>query len=80
LYIGSRTLYGLAVLKQTPRIFRKVTKWGVPISALVFCWLFTFLVFMNLAEGPQDGMILTPIPCPITDTFKQSSPIWLARQ
>lgn len=57
LYIGSRTLYGLAVLNQAPRIFRKVTKWGVPVWALLFCWLFTFLVYMNLGEGPQDGKI-----------------------
>lgn len=59
LYIGSRTLYGLAIRNQTPKIFRKVTKWGVPVWALPFCWLFTFLVFMNLGKGPQDGVIIT---------------------
>lgn len=56
LYIASRTLYGLALLGQAPKIFRKVTKRGVPIWALLFTWPFSFLVFLNLGEGPQDGM------------------------
>jgi amino acid transporter len=30
LYIASRTLYSLALLGHAPRIFRKVTKRGVP--------------------------------------------------
>lgn len=59
MYISSRTVYGLALLNQAPRIFRKVTKWGVPVWALLFCWLFSFLVFMNLGEGLQDGMTAT---------------------
>lgn len=59
LYIASRTLYGLALLGQAPKIFRKVTKRGVPVWALLFSWPFSFLVFLNLGEGPQDGMILS---------------------
>lgn len=57
LYIASRTLYGLGVQQQAPKIFRKVTKRGVPVWALLFSWLFSFLVFMDL--GPQDGVIIT---------------------
>jgi Amino acid permease len=55
LYIASRTLHGLALLGHAPRIFRKVTKRGVPIWALLLCWLFSMLVFLNVAEGPQNG-------------------------
>jgi amino acid permease len=55
LYIASRTLYSLALLGHAPRIFRKVTKRGVPIWALLMSWLFSMLVFLNVAEGSQGG-------------------------
>jgi amino acid transporter len=50
LYIASRTLYSLALLGHAPRIFRKVTKRGVPIWAVLVSWLCTMLGFMTLAE------------------------------
>lgn len=56
LYIASRTLYSLALLGHAPRIFRKVTRRGVPVWALLMCWLFSMLVFLNVAEGSQDGI------------------------
>ena len=56
LYIASRTLYSLALLGHAPRIFRKVTRRGVPIWALLMCWVFSMLVFLNVAEGSQDGI------------------------
>jgi len=56
LYIASRTLYSLALLGHAPRIFRKVTRRGVPIWALLTCWIFTMLVFLNVAEGSHNGM------------------------
>lgn len=51
LYIGSRTLYGLAIEGKAPKIFRKVNKMGVPWPALCFCTVFCFLVFLNTAKS-----------------------------
>lgn len=51
LYIGSRTLYGLALEGKAPKIFRRVNKMGVPWPALLFCTAFCFLVFLNTAKG-----------------------------
>jgi amino acid transporter len=51
LYIGSRTLYGLAVEGKAPAIFRKVTKRGVPMPALILCTAFCGLVFLNVATS-----------------------------
>jgi yeast amino acid transporter len=51
LYIGSRTLYGLALEGKAPKIFRKVNKLGVPWPALLLCTAFCFLVFLNTAKG-----------------------------
>jgi amino acid transporter len=51
LYIGSRTLYGLAVEGKAPRIFRKVTRGGVPLPALLLCTAFCCLVYLNVKSG-----------------------------
>ncbi|PVG02275.1 putative DIP5-glutamate and aspartate permease [Serendipita vermifera] len=51
LYIGSRTLYGLALEGKAPKIFKRVNKMGVPWPALLFCTAFCFLVFLNTAKG-----------------------------
>ncbi|KIM29116.1 hypothetical protein M408DRAFT_128424 [Serendipita vermifera MAFF 305830] len=51
LYIGSRTLYGLALEGKAPKIFRRVNKMGVPWPSLIFCTAFCFLVFLNTAKG-----------------------------
>ena len=51
LYIGSRTLYGLAVEGKAPKIFKMVTKGGVPLPALVLCTMFCGLVFLK--ESPR---------------------------
>ncbi|OCH95508.1 dicarbixylic amino acid permease [Obba rivulosa] len=51
LYIGSRTLYGLAVQGQAPRIFARVNRMGVPYPALILCTCFCALVFLNLSAG-----------------------------
>jgi amino acid transporter len=37
LYIGSRTLFGLALEGQAPAIFKKVSKRGIPVPALAVC-------------------------------------------
>ncbi|TFK76493.1 dicarbixylic amino acid permease [Pluteus cervinus] len=51
LYIGSRTLYGLAVEGKAPKIFKMVTKGGVPLPALVLCTMFCGLVFLNVTSS-----------------------------
>ncbi|KAF9532935.1 dicarboxylic amino acid permease [Crepidotus variabilis] len=51
LYIGSRTLYGLAVEGKAPAFFKKVTKRGVPLYCLIFCTAFCGLVFLNVAKS-----------------------------
>ncbi|CAA7271742.1 unnamed protein product [Cyclocybe aegerita] len=51
LYIGSRTLYGLAVEGKAPAIFKKVNRLGVPYPALILCTLFCGLVFLNVKSS-----------------------------
>ncbi|KAF7304841.1 AA-permease domain-containing protein [Mycena kentingensis (nom. inval.)] len=51
LYIGSRTLYGLAVEGKAPRIFAKTNRNGVPWIALITCLLFCLLVYLNVSSG-----------------------------
>ncbi|KAG7092416.1 hypothetical protein E1B28_008772 [Marasmius oreades] len=51
LYIGSRTLYGLAVEGKAPKIFKRVNGMGVPYPALIFCTLFCGLVFLNVSSS-----------------------------
>ncbi|KAF7294979.1 AA-permease domain-containing protein [Mycena indigotica] len=51
LYIGSRTLYGLAVEGKAPAIFSRVNRNGVPWPALTLCTLFCCLVFLNVSAS-----------------------------
>ncbi|KAI0748018.1 dicarbixylic amino acid permease [Daedaleopsis nitida] len=51
LYIGTRTLYGLAVQGQAPKIFARVNKNGVPYPALLLCTAFCALVFLNVSSS-----------------------------
>ena len=55
LYIGSRTLYGLAVEGKAPAIFKRVNRMGVPYPALILCTLFCFLVYLNVSSSSQRG-------------------------
>jgi len=48
LYIGSRTLYGLAVEGKAPSVFKRVNRMGVPYPALILCTAFCALVFLNV--------------------------------
>ncbi|KAF8507233.1 dicarbixylic amino acid permease [Gautieria morchelliformis] len=47
LYIGSRTLYGLAIDGKAPAIFRRANRLGVPWPSLIIAMLFSCLVFLN---------------------------------
>ncbi|KAH7930825.1 dicarbixylic amino acid permease [Leucogyrophana mollusca] len=51
LYIGSRTLYGLALQGNAPRIFTKVNRIGVPWTALLSVTLFACLTFLNVSSS-----------------------------
>ncbi|OAX37901.1 dicarboxylic amino acid permease [Rhizopogon vinicolor AM-OR11-026] len=51
LYIGSRTLYGLAVERKAPQIFAKVNRYGVPWPSLLLNTLVCFLTFLNATSS-----------------------------
>jgi amino acid transporter len=51
LYIASRTLYGLAVEGNAPRIFKRTDARGVPIYALGLSSAFCLLAFLNVSTG-----------------------------
>ena len=55
LYIGSRTLYGLAVERKAPFIFTKVDKRGLPWVAVLVVSLFTTLTFLNVQSSSATG-------------------------
>jgi len=61
LYIGSRTLYALAIEGKAPAIFRRVNRAGVPWPALTLCTSFCCLVFLNVHESTQKGVSGTAI-------------------
>ncbi|KAH7153367.1 amino acid permease/ SLC12A domain-containing protein [Dactylonectria macrodidyma] len=50
IYIGSRTLFGLAHDKQAPGIFKRTNAKGVPLAGVALVTLFTALAYMNLAK------------------------------
>ncbi|TFK88698.1 dicarbixylic amino acid permease [Polyporus arcularius HHB13444] len=51
LYIGTRTLYGLAVQGQAPKVFARVNRMGVPYASLFLCTAFCGLVFLNVSSS-----------------------------
>ncbi|CUM66554.1 uncharacterized protein PRCAT00004223001 [Priceomyces carsonii] len=53
MYIGSRTLYGLAVNGKAPKIFARTNKNGVPIYALGVSVLFCLLAYMNVSSSAK---------------------------
>ncbi|CAG8943060.1 unnamed protein product [Penicillium salamii] len=56
-YVGSRTLYGLAKEGAAPKIFLYTMKGGTPIVALVTFHLLGFLSLLNLSSGA--GVVYT---------------------
>jgi yeast amino acid transporter len=61
LYIGSRTLYGLAIEGNAPQIFGHVNRWGIPWPALLLCTAFCFLVFLNVHSSGAKGTSIWPM-------------------
>ncbi|KAJ4327759.1 hypothetical protein N0V84_001868 [Fusarium piperis] len=57
LYVGSRTLYGLAVEGLAPKIFAWTNSKGVPAYSLVLMNLIGFLSLLNLSSGA--GVVYT---------------------
>ncbi|KAI5120927.1 hypothetical protein M0805_002907 [Coniferiporia weirii] len=51
LYTSSRAIYGLALSGNAPKIFKHTTKRGLPIVAISFCSLFSFLAYMGVSKG-----------------------------
>ncbi|RDA93627.1 hypothetical protein CP533_6186 [Ophiocordyceps camponoti-saundersi (nom. inval.)] len=54
LYIGSRTLYGLASDGAAPAIFKRVDSRGVPYPALITCTLFACLAFLVVSDDSRE--------------------------
>ncbi|KAM0790147.1 hypothetical protein ACM66B_005468 [Microbotryomycetes sp. NB124-2] len=53
LYVGSRTLYGLAAEGQVPRIFMRTNSRGTPFVALAFCSAICCIAFMAVSSGSR---------------------------
>jgi len=51
LYTSSRALYGLALTGEAPAIFKRTTKSGLPLPAIVVCSLFATLAYMGISSG-----------------------------
>lgn len=49
--VGSRSLYALALDKKAPRIFARVSRYGIPWVAVLFQGSFQLLAFMSLNDG-----------------------------
>jgi amino acid transporter len=49
--VGSRSLYALALDKKAPKIFARVSRYGIPWVAVLFVGAFQFLSFMSLNSG-----------------------------
>ncbi|KAJ5905754.1 uncharacterized protein N7473_002670 [Penicillium subrubescens] len=50
-YYGTRSLYGLSLQGQAPKVLRRCTKAGVPIYCLCVVIVFPFLAFLNVSSG-----------------------------
>jgi amino acid transporter len=50
-YYGTRSLYGLALQGQAPKVLQRCTKAGVPIYCLCIVIVFPFLAFLNVSSG-----------------------------
>ncbi|CDK24174.1 unnamed protein product [Kuraishia capsulata CBS 1993] len=51
LYIGSRTLYALAIQGKAPKIFTRCNQYGTPYAAVIFTGAFGALSYMGVNEN-----------------------------
>ncbi|WWC92104.1 uncharacterized protein L201_007058 [Kwoniella dendrophila CBS 6074] len=49
--VGSRSLYALALDNKAPKIFKRVSRYGIPYVAVLFQGSFQLLAFMSLNSG-----------------------------
>ncbi|KAF0320004.1 proline permease [Colletotrichum asianum] len=54
LYLASRSLYSMACEGSAPAIFRRCTKQGVPIYAVIASSMFSLLAYMNVNSSAAD--------------------------
>lgn len=55
-YCAMRSLYGLALDGQAPKVFRKVTKSGIPWVCFVVTMFFPFLSFLSVSAGSAQAV------------------------
>ncbi|GAA5918751.1 hypothetical protein JCM6882_007723 [Rhodosporidiobolus microsporus] len=53
LYIGTRTLYGLAASGQAPRIFMRTNRFGTPYFCTAFCSAICCIAFLAVSSGSK---------------------------
>jgi len=51
LFSGSRTLYGMALTGQAPKIFGQTNRYGVPWAAILATWAFGLLAYLNVSNS-----------------------------
>jgi amino acid transporter len=51
LFSGSRTLYGMALTGQAPKIFAQTNRYGVPWAAILATWAFGLLAYLNVSNS-----------------------------
>jgi len=54
--MATRSLYGLALDGQAPKIFTKTTKNGIPWTCFVVTMLFPFLSFLSVGSGSAQAI------------------------
>ncbi|KAJ5226064.1 amino acid permease [Penicillium chermesinum] len=54
LYVGSRTIYGLAVEGLAPKFLAKTSKAGVPVNGTLLCALIACIGFLSVDESSSD--------------------------
>jgi yeast amino acid transporter len=55
MYLSSRTLYSLAMAGDAPKIFKRCTKSGIPLNAVIASSSFFLLAYMNV--GAEAGKV-----------------------
>lgn len=50
-YLGSRSIYSLAVAGNAPKIFAKTNRWNVPIWSVTSCAVVALLAYLNVSSS-----------------------------
>ena len=57
LYVGTRSLYSLAIDGKAPKILATTNKWGIPYYSMGVCVLFCLLSYMNVSSGSAEVFV-----------------------